>query len=220
MNGLKILILEDDLLFSESLEDFLQELKFQTDICYNGEDALDRSYENSYDLLLLDINVPKLNGFEVLQNIRKQNDNTPAIFITSYKDKDSILRGFDKGADDYIVKPIDLDELQRRITALLKRSNKLVKDIQIGKFKYNKIEKKLYNTYEEFLLPDKVSKLLEILIENKNSIVPKEILLNSIWNWGENSSEGSLRVYINELKKILGKDMIDNQKGVGYKLKF
>jgi len=215
---MNILLLEDDLLFSESLEDFLEEAGFSVDVCNDGECALEKSYENHYDLLLLDVNVPKVNGFEVLQNIRMQNNNTPAIFLTSFKDKESVLKGFDKGADDYLKKPVDLDELHSRIVALLKRSNCMIDGIKIGKYFYNPKQKKLICQNEELTLSKKLSDLLDILIEHKNQLVTKEEISRRLWEWDKQPSEGSLRVYINELKKIIGKEMIQNQKGIGYKL--
>jgi len=215
---MNILILEDDTLFAESLEDFLSEAGYNIDICHDGQSALEKSYENRYDLLLLDVNVPKINGFEVLQDIRNQNNNTPAIFLTSFKDKESVLKGFDKGADDYLKKPVDLDELQSRIKALLKRTNRLIETIEIGKYIYHIKEKKLTSKDEELILSKKLYELLDILIEHKNKLVTKELILERLWKWDKAPSEGSLRVYINELKKIIGKDMITNQKGIGYKL--
>lgn len=215
---MNILILEDDTLFAESLEDFLSEAGYNIDISHDGESALEKSYEKSYDLLLLDVNVPKINGFEVLQDIRNQNNNTPAIFLTSFKDKESVLKGFDKGADDYLKKPVDLDELHSRIKALLKRTNRLTETIKIGKYLYHKKEKKLTSKDKELILSKKLYELLDILIEHKNRLVTKELILQRLWEWDKAPSEGSLRVYINELKKIIGKDMIINQKGIGYKL--
>lgn len=216
--NLKILILEDDTLFAESLEDFLVESGFLVELCEDGQSALDKSYENNYDLLLFDINTPKLNGYEVLQNIREQNDNTPAIFLTSFKDKDSIIKGFNKGADDYLKKPVDLDELYMRITALLKRSNLLFDAIKIRDHIYYPDEKKLHLGDKEQLLSKKQSKLLELFIQNKNQLVTKEMIYNKLWKWDKEPSEGSIRVYITQLKKLLGKDIIQNHKGLGYKL--
>jgi DNA-binding response OmpR family regulator len=215
---MNILILEDDTLFAESLEDFLSEANFDVTLCSDGEMALDKSYENHYDLLLLDVNVPKLNGFEVLQSIRKQNDETPAIFLTSFKDKESVLKGFDRGADDYLKKPVDLDELLSRIKALLKRTNHTHESVEIGECIYHPKEKKLICKDSELSLSKKLSELLELLLEQKNQLVTKEYICQRLWEWDKQPSEGSLRVYINELKKLIGKEMITNQKGIGYKL--
>jgi len=219
-NRAKILILEDDELFLETLIDFLEESNFKVDSCKDGEDALDKSYENSYDLLLLDVNVPKLNGFEVLENIRGQNNNTPAIFLTSYRDKNSLLKGYNKGGDDYLKKPVDLDELLMKINVLLKRTFTKTNSIKIGNFTYFPEEKRLFCGQKDKFLSKKLSSLLELFIENKNRLITKEMIIKRLWDWDQEPSEGSLRVYINQLKNIIGKEMIQNQKGLGYRFEF
>jgi DNA-binding response OmpR family regulator len=211
---IKILIVEDDELFADTLEDFLSLEGYEIDIANDGNIAQDLCYEKSYDLLLLDVNVPYINGFELLKSLRNMQQNTPAIFITSFKDKDSIKQGFLSGGDDYLCKPIDLDELKLRIYAILKRTNKLQDTIMIKDKEYQIDKGILDNKY----LSNKVKLLLDILVENQNQIVSKEIIFQKVWNWQESPSEASLRVYINDLKKILGKDSISNHKGIGYRL--
>lgn len=211
-----LLVLEDDELFAQSLEDFLDEEGYETTLVKNGEEAVDLCYERGFDLLLLDVNVPKMSGFEVLANLRKLNKNTPAIFITSFKDKDSIQKGFISGADDYMVKPIDLDELALRINALLKRSHKLDNIIYINDLPYNPSIAKIGRVH----LNNKCKKLLDLLLENKNRCVSKELIFSQVWEWDETPSDASLRVYIATLKKILGKNSIINHKGRGYSLEF
>jgi len=139
---IKILIAEDDILFAQTLEDFLTEEGFEIDLSHNGADAENLCYENHYDLLLLDINMPQLSGLQLLESLRKGKNKTPAIYLTSYKDKETLLKGFETGADDYLKKPVDLDELLMRIYALLKRSNKTLSTVKIGDFEYDK-EKKI-----------------------------------------------------------------------------
>ena len=198
------------------MEDFLDEEGYETTIVKNGEETVDLCYEREFDLLLLDINVPKMSGLEVLANLRKLNKNTPAIFITSFKDKDSIQKGFISGADDYMVKPIDLDELSLRIKALLKRAYKLDNIIYINDLPYNPSIAKLGDEH----LNNKCKKLLDLLLENKNRCVSKELIFSQVWEWDETPSDASLRVYITTLKKILGKNIIINHKGRGYSLEF
>ncbi len=213
-----ILILEDDRLFSESLEDFLEEEGFSTTLAHDGEKALELAYERRFDLLLLDVNVPKLNGFEFLSTLRQKQQNTPAIFITSFKDKESIKKGFLQGADDYLTKPIDLDELLLRILALLRRSHKLEESIMIGAATFYPKEGIIQTQEQKYPLSKKVILLLTLLIEHQNSIVQSERIYEYLWAWDETPSPSSLRVYINDLKKILGKKHIINHKGIGYKL--
>lgn len=216
--SIHILILEDDTLFAESLEDFLEEEGFSVSLANDGEKALELVYEKHFDLLLLDVNVPKLTGFDFLSTLRQNNQNTPAIFITSFKDKESIKKGFLKGADDYLTKPLDLDELNLRILALLRRSHKLEESIMIGKAAYHPKEGVLISDNLKYPLSKKVILLLELLLENQNSIVTTERIYESLWAWDETPSPSSLRVYINELKKILGKERIINHKSIGYLL--
>lgn len=216
--NIHILILEDDTLFAESLEDFLEEEGFRITLVGDGEKALELVYENHFDLLLLDVNVPSLSGFEFLSTIREKQQSTPAIFITSFKDKESIKDGFLKGADDYLTKPVDLDELLLRIIALLRRANKLEESIMIGHAIYLPKEGIVQLEDEKYPLSKKVILLLDLLIENQNKTVTTAQIEERLWGWDETPSPSSLRVYINELKKLLGKERIVNQKGIGYRL--
>jgi DNA-binding response OmpR family regulator len=217
-SDLKILILEDDILFAESLEDFLSEEGFHITLAHDGQRALELAYERDFDILLLDINVPAPNGFEVLETLRQQAQNTPAIFITSFKDKESLKKGFLKGADDYLCKPIDLDELYLRIMALLKRTHKLHTAIMIGDSTYLPQESTIQKESVKYPLSKKVVLLLELLLEHQNTIVSTERIYAHLWAWDETPSPASLRVYITELKKVLGKEHIINHKGIGYLL--
>ncbi|RXK00955.1 DNA-binding response regulator [Arcobacter sp. CECT 8986] len=215
----RILVLEDDELFAQTLEDFLEEEGYFIDIAQDGQKALDLNYENNYDLYLLDINVPKINGLELLSQLRQSGDETPAIYLTSYKDKQTLEDGFSCGCDDYIKKPVDLDELNLRIKSILKRCGKLLEEISISEdIKFNPSTKRVYKNGTDLNTPIKIAFLLELFLENKDSIVTKEMIISKLWSTSEEYSEGSIRVYINNLKKIIGKDKITNIKGIGYKL--
>ena len=217
----KILLLEDDKLLSETLEDFLTEEHFDVDLAYDGEEVLELNYENNYDIYLLDINVPKLNGLELLKQLREIGDDTPTIYLTSYKDKDTLKEGFLSGADDYLIKPIDTEELILRIHSLLKRSGKKMQNVTISDtIIYNPINKRLIENNQDLNLPIKVITLFELCLENRGSIMTKEMIVDRLWCVNEEYSEGSIRVYINTLKKILGKESISNIKGIGYKIEF
>jgi DNA-binding response OmpR family regulator len=125
--SIKILLLEDDMLFAESLIDLLEDEEYEVTHVPNGQSALNASFENRYDLYLLDINVPLINGIELLQSLRDADDTTPTIFLTSHKDEESLKQGFLSGADDFITEPFNNTELLLRLRALLKRSKKLEK---------------------------------------------------------------------------------------------
>lgn len=214
----KILILEDDRLFIETMQDFLEEENFVVDLAYNGEEALNKSFNNKYDLYLLDVNVPYINGFDFLRELREAGDKTPAIFITSLNDKASLSTGFNSGCDDFLKKPVDLDELLFRIKAIIARYKPQIKTIQLDEntlFDFANLQ--LLRENSNLNLAPKEAMLLKLLLQNRDKIVNKEMIEEYLWNPSENISEGSIRVYINNLKKIIGKDKIKNIRGVGYK---
>ena len=215
----KILILEDDDLFASTLEDFLSDEGFEVDIAKDGEECWELNFKKNYDLYIFDINVPKINGLDLLEQLRQSDDNTPTIFLTSYKDKDTLHDAFLKGCDDYLKKPADLDELILRIKALLKRNKKQFKVIDLSNnFTFNPSTKRVYENEVDLNLPIKVLDLIELFLENKGEIVTKNMIISKLWTTQEEYSEGSIRVYINQIKKILGKDAISNIKGIGYKI--
>ena len=218
----KILVLEDDELFASTVEDFLSDEGFEVDIAFDGEECLELNFKKNYDLYIFDINVPKINGLELLEQLRKSKDNTPTIFLTSYKDKDTLQDAFIKGCDDYLKKPVDLDELLLRIKALLKRNKKQFDLVKLSnKIYFNPINKRVYEDELDLNLPIKVLELLELFIENRGEIVTKEMIISKLWATSEEYSEGSIRVYINQIKKLFeNKDVISNIKGVGYKIEF
>ena len=215
----KILVLEDDDLFSSSLEDFLNEEGFEVDIAKDGEECLELNFRKNYDLYIFDINVPKINGLDLLEQLRQSDDNTPTIFLTSYKDKDTLHDAFLKGCDDYLKKPVDLDELILRIKSLLKRNKKQFKIVKLtNTLTFNPSNKRVYENETDVNLPIKVLDLIELFLENKGEIVSKNMIISKLWTVQEEYSEGSIRVYINQIKKLLGKEAILNIKGIGYKL--
>mgnify|MGYP002776344322 FL=1 len=217
----KILVLEDDELFASTVEDFLSDEGFDVDIAFDGEECLELNYKKNYDLYIFDINVPKINGLELLEQLRTSGDDTPSIFLTSYKDKDTLQTAFLNGCDDYLKKPADLDELLLRIKALLKRNKKQFDIIKLSNtLTYNPLNKRVYKNKIDLNLPVKVLELMELFVENKGEIVTKEMIISKLWSTSQEYSEGSIRVYINQLKKLFDKDTILNIKGVGYKIEF
>lgn len=215
----KILILEDDLLFLETLEDFLSSEGFFVDIAKNSNEALELNYKNSYDLYIFDINLPELSGLELLKLLRDSNDKTATIFLTSYKDSDTLKDAFLKGCDDYIKKPVDLDELLLRIKAILKRVNKGFENIILeDDLVFNQEDRRLYKNGNDISLTIKAMDLLELFVQNQGKIVSKDEIITKLWGFNESYSEGSIRVYINHIKKLFKKEnVIQNIKSVGYR---
>ena len=214
--SIKILLLEDDKLFNETLQDFLEEEGFILDCVLDPYSALDYTYENNYDLYLFDVNLPYENGFELLQKLRFSGDFTPTIFITSRNDKDSMREGFEQGGDDYIKKPVDLDELLLRINALLRRQTRS-NVIQLGEYTFDLYTKTLFDNTMPLELTQKASELLLVLIEGQGKVVLQEHIKERLWSSSQEASDGSLRVYITQLKKYFP-TQIHNVRGVGYQM--
>lgn len=215
--SIKILLLEDDSLLGETLIDLLEDDGYNVHHTSNGQIALNTIFENRFDLYLLDINVPLIDGITLLKELRDSNDNTPAIFLTSHKDKNMLSNGFLSGADDYITKPFDNDELLFRIKAILKRVQKESLDF-IGLLSHNEKQKRIYYDKKEIDLTPKEYELLLLLMKHKNSTVTKEMILDELWSISDGGSGGAIRVYINRIKQLLPKIEIENKRGVGYKL--
>jgi DNA-binding response OmpR family regulator len=215
----KILLLEDDLLFRETIEDFLEEEGYVIDLASDFDEALDKSYDNKYDLYILDINLPTSSGIELLKALRDSGDNTPSIFLTSNQTKDKLAEAYDSGADDYIKKPVDLDELLFRVHAILKRTKPISNIYNFSDNIYFDMElKRLYIDNSDYNLAPKASELLELLINKIGTIVTKDMIIDYLWASGEEFSDGAIRVYINSIKKALGKDRVSNIRGIGYRL--
>jgi len=220
---INILLLEDDELFSLSLIDYLEEFA-DVEITHanTANKMLDLIYENRYDLYLLDINLPDINGLDLLKDIRNATDETPSIFLTSYKDKETLIQGFENGADDFLTKPFDMDELILRINSLMKRVKKQNR-IVLGDVEFNFDTKEVKKDGVGIKFSLKALELFELFYQNNNSIVTKEMIINKLWNTSETYSEGSIRVYVNSIKKLFSQSelfTISNIKNIGYKIEY
>jgi len=213
----KILLLEDDELFCDTLCDFLEEEGFEVESVGDGKSALSLIYKENFDLMLLDVKVPHLNGFDFLKLLRDSGNETPAIFITSLTSLKDLSKGFLAGADDYIRKPFELEELLIRVNAILRKSEKENLLKIDDEFTLDIKRKQLYKNGEPIDLHLKDIQLLILLIKNRGKVVTKEMILETLWSGGEEPSFGAIRVYINNLKKIFSKDTIKNVRGIGYK---
>ena len=212
----RILIVEDDKLFNETLEDFLEEEGYDVQCVLDPYSALDLSYENVFDLYLFDVNLPYENGFELLKKLRESGDDTPCIFITSREDKESLKEGFERGGDDYIQKPVDLDELLLRVQAVLRRQIRK-QIITIERYQFDILTKTLYEDDKVLEISSKGGELLLVLLEGKGNVVTTEQIKERLWSSSEEASDGALRVYITQLKKYFP-TQIHNVRGVGYQM--
>lgn len=216
-----ILLLEDDFSLSEIIQEFLEEQGFAVTTVFSADKALDLAYEQSFDLFLLDVKVPMGDGFTLLQSLRDAGKDTPAIFLTSLASIDDISRGYEAGCDDYLKKPFELKELLFRIQTLLRRrfshrSDDLLSIHDSAAFDVASL--KLYIQNQPISLPNKEAKLLKLLLQHKGAVLSQQQIFEELWEYGEEPSEMSLRVYVKNLRKHLGKEAIETVKHAGYRL--
>ena len=219
---MKILILEDESVLALSMREFLEDSGYEVDCFIDSDEAYDTIYDKVYDLLLLDVKVPgKKNGFEMLEELRKDGNMTPTIFITSLTDIDDLSRGYECGACDYIRKPFDLAELKLRVEQVIKLqcfdSTEETIALPLG-YEYNLKKMKLTFNDESVLLAKTETKILELLIKRRGSVVSFEMFWEEIW--GEWVDSANIRVQVGNLRKKLEKDFIKNVRGLGYSIDF
>ena len=215
----QILLVEDDETLSELISEYLSEQGYDVTVRADAKAALDTAYERNFDILILDVKLPKGDGFSLLRELRRLGDDTPAIFTTSLNALQDLEIGYKSGCDDYLKKPYELKELLLRIQILIKRKFSHVNDEFIelnGGYKFFPSSKTLRQNGQIVNLSNKESELLALFLENKNALLSKETIFDKIWNYDEEPSELSLRVYVKNLRRILGKDAIINRRGDGY----
>jgi len=213
----KILLLEDDILFADTIIDLLQDADYDVTHVTNGQNAIDMTYSRKFDLYLLDVNVPIVDGMTLLKELRDSDDKTPAMFLTSHKNKEMLKRGFLSGADDYMTKPFDADEMLLRISAILKRTNSTVAASN-ELLCHDTLHKRILYKNQELDLSKKEYELLLLLMKHINNTVPKEMILDELWSSSEGGSDGAIRVYITRIKQLIPEMNIENVRGIGYKL--
>lgn len=216
----RILLLEDDLLLCETLQEYLESENFNVTVVNDGEEALERAYEKRFDLFLFDVKVPSINGFDLLYELRQKGDTTPAIFMTSLNSVENLSKGFESGADDYIRKPFELKELLIRIKNILKREffHRKEDTVRLGEgIEFSPLNNRVLREGKEVELRAKELKLLSLFLKKQNELLSHETIYGELWEYEEEPSETSLRTYIKNLRKVIGKDRIVSIKGHGYK---
>ena len=211
-----ILLLEDDIILAESLIDLLEDEGYSVEWVRDGKSAIDRTYAKTFELMLLDVNVPGMDGFSMLRALRDAEIDTPAIFITALNDIVSLSKGFEAGANDYIKKPFDFDELLIRMQALIQQNYQSRNaTVTLNEFSFQIDRGDLYKNGEHVILTNYEQRLVQLFFKHLNSTLKKEEILFELAQ-GEEASEGALRVRINKLRKI-GLP-IQTLKSVGYRL--
>ncbi len=215
---MRILLLEDDYMLSDIIVSFLKEKFYDVVQVEDGESAIERASTDKFDLMILDINVPKLSGIDVVKNIRSYSDTTPIILITAYQDTAHLKKGFQSGCDDYIKKPFDLEELELRINNIKKRfSIESDNKIEIDSETYIIPSKNLLTIKDKNLqLANKETQILLYLSSRKKIVISSNELIQNIWRYEDMPTDATIRVYIKNLRSILGKNKIKTIRGSGY----
>ena len=220
---MRVLVVEDDLDLLNLLEEGLTMYGYAVDKASDGEEAIDMAYIENYDIIILDINLPKKDGFEVLGEIRKFNQEVNIIMLTARSDIDDRVKGLDFGANDYMVKPFDLKELDARMRALLRRKSITEATIlEAGNMKFDTITREAFVGDEKINLTQKETGILEYLFLNKERFVSSEELIDHVWDSNADSFSNSVRVHMSSLRKkikdVSGENKIQNVIGKGYRI--
>ncbi|MEX0813054.1 MAG: response regulator transcription factor [Chitinophagales bacterium] len=222
----KVLLLEDDPNLGFVLQEFLEHESYEVKLCEDGEIGLRAFNNDNYDICIVDVMMPKMDGFTFTKQVRKQDKETPIIFLTAKSMKEDKLEGFKLGGDDYITKPFSMEELEMRVSAVLKRTKgnheeEEKNQFEISAFFFDYPAQVLKIGEEQQKLTTKEAELLKLLCLNVNKVLEREIALKLIWGNDNYFTGRSMDVFITKLRKYLKKDSkveIVNVHGTGYKL--
>lgn len=219
---MKILIVDDEAQLVAGIKSTLEQSRYSVDTAYSGNEALDKIFDNEYSLIILDVMLPEIDGFSILDEIRGAKIATPVLMLTAKSDVSDRIKGLDKGSDDYLVKPFAVPELMARVRALLRRENPDKNPfLHSGKITLNTLTGEVTKDGEPLSLTKKEYMLLEYLLYNKNRVVTKFSLSEHVWGdeFDGFSASNFIDVHIKNLRKKIGDDkhaIIKTKRGIGY----
>jgi two-component system copper resistance phosphate regulon response regulator CusR len=223
MSGSRILVVEDERRLAEILQKQLNESGFRADIASDGFVGKKMMEQTHYDLVILDINLPLMNGYELCSEIRKTNHNTPIIMLTALGTPENKLIGFGSGADDYVLKPFDFRELLARINVFLKRSNITIaqdRKLRIADLEMDLDSKTVIRAGKKIELTSKEFSLLETLLKKRDKVLTREYIIEKVWNLDFETGTNIIDVYLNYLRKKIDRDfepkLIHTKFGFGF----
>lgn len=222
---MRVLLVEDEKYIARAVAEVLKKNHYTVDLAHDGEFGLDCALSGIYDIIILDIMLPKIDGFSILKEVRRKGIVTPIILLTARGEIKDKVQGLDLGADDYLAKPFHTDELLARLRALGRRNTVLAFDgnLNFGDISLSPHTLLLSKNGKEVKLKLKEAQLMELLIKNKNMIVSKESVIEKIWGYDEDVTDNHVEVYISMLRKKLSQlssgCVIQTIRGIGYVLK-
>ena len=220
---MRILVAEDDRKVAGFLKKGLKEEQYAVDVCYDGEEALFQAQVNQYDLVILDVMLPKKNGFSVCKEIREDGNLTPILMLTARDQLEDKIKGLQEGADDYLTKPFAFEELLARIQALLRRTQDYkTKTLKVGDLELDPVSRKITREGKPITLTGKEYALLEYLMRNKGRVITQSMIIDHVWDMNYDGLSNVVNVYINHLREKIDKGFslkyIHTIRGVGYKV--
>lgn len=222
---MRILMVEDEKYIAEAIAEVLKKNNYTVDLAFDGEYGLDCANSNIYDILILDIMLPKMNGLNILKEIRKNNIKTKVILLTAKDQVEDKIKGLDLGADDYMQKPFHTEELLARLRALSRRNIEVNNsgNISFGELIFNPQTLFIKCGEKEVKLTLKESQILELLIQRNKMIVSKESIIEKVWGYDSNADDNTVEIHISllrkKLKKVKTTVIIETIRGAGYTLK-
>lgn len=214
---MRLLLVEDDSMIGDSVRQGLRQDGFTVDWVRDGLGAELALHNEVYDLLVLDLGLPKKDGLDVLKTLRHRGNRIPVLILTARDTVADRVKGLDAGADDYLVKPFDLDELAARIRALLRRqSGRAEPAIQFGDLRLNPATHEVTFQGKPLSLSAREFSLLEVFLDRPGMVLSREQLEEKLYGWGEEVQSNAVEVYIHALRRKLGQEFIKNVRGVGY----
>ena len=221
---MKILVVEDERDLNRIITKHLKKNNYSVDSCFDGQEALDFISYSEYDLIITDIMMPNVNGYEFIDKLRANKNNTPVIMLTAKDTLEDKIVGLDSGADDYIVKPFEFEELLARIRVLMRRNYGLATNIiQIEEVTLDLAKKQVAKSGEIIDLTGKEYEVLEYLMKNKGSILSRDQILNHVWDYEYEGASNIVDVIIKNIRKKLdrgeGNTIIYTKRGLGYFVK-
>ena len=220
---MKLLLVEDERDLSRAIKEILVYSKYEVDTAFDGLEALDYVAQYSYDLIIMDVMMPKMNGIEALKRIRSQNIDTPVIMLTAKSELDDKVEGLDSGADDYLTKPFQVKELLARIRALTRRKAEIVNVTNLGNVTFNSDKSTMSNGDKVVNLTKKEFSLMEYFLRNKNKYITSEKIFDDVWSSDTDAYITVVWVFISTLRRKLASIdaniVIDAKRGNGYTLK-
>ena len=214
---MRILLVEDDPLLGDGIKKSLSHLGFTVDWMRDGIQGENSLTSEEYAAVVLDLGLPRQDGLTLLQSVRNKGLRTPVLILTARDSKLDKLKGFGMGADDYIVKPLDMEELAARLRALIRRSaGRASPRIQLGKVEIDPDERLVWSDGKLIELSSKEFAVLELLVQNAGRVLTRVQLEQSIYGWGDSTDSNTIEVFIHHLRKKLGSDFIQTLRGIGY----